>query len=521
MEDLVRLIEIAKKKGQRSIQLVNQNFRKKEISKDNQLYEGIISGEFTSDDAASVKMFESDPGNRNYRNAKSKLKQRLLNHLYFLDYDKEIYTNNQRMYYECLHILHQAKILFLEDSSEIAMRLLPHLLRVCTEYEFYELKIEGLTLQRNEYAHMGKLTPYEEAEAQINATAEILSQVRSCEQKYYTTLVNVNKSVSAQQRVIDEIPAAIKSIEETARKLNSCRLEVICYKLKLLYNQLTWEFKNNLMLCNEIEKKYLNKPNAEVEVELNKAQIALLKIYCYYNTSDVENGRAYAKEAIDLFKNGSPDWFDFMEYHFLLLMRGELYKDAGKVFRAVRTNKNYGLLEEVEKERWQIYRAFLVFVNDEKLLKWGFDLEEFLKAVPDYPKELQNYSTATLVIQFLYLLRDTNITRLKEVLAEIQKYNSEHLDKRSNYRNSIFIRLISTIPDLEYNHDAVKERGSVYFSKLKKTKIPAEIKADLEVIPYEVLWGYILKILQSNKFYVHYRFYDIHFKQIAEQQQES
>lgn len=519
MEDLVKLIEIAKKKGQRSIQLVNQNFRKKEISKDNQLYEGIISGEFTSDDVASVKMFESDPGNRNYRNAKSKLKQRLLNHLYFLDYDKEIYTNYNRMYYECLHILHQAKILFMEDASEMGMRLIPHMLRVCTEYEFYELKAEGLLLQRNEYAHMGKLTPYEETEEEIKATNNILEKVRDCEQKYYSTLVNINKSVSAQQRVIDEIPGTIKYVEEIAKKLKSRRLDVITYKLKLLYNQLTWRFKENLIICTEIEKKYLNKANQEVEVDLSKAQIALLKIYCYYNTSDTESGKAYAKEALGLFKNGSPDWFDFMEYHFLLLMKAELYKDAGKVFRNVRTNKNYGFLPELDKERWQIYRAFLVFVNDEKLLKWGFDLEEFLTKVPVYPKELNNYATATLVIQFLYLLKEANVFRLNEVLKEIQKYNSEHLDKRNNYRNSIFIRLISIIPEQEYNHDSIKERGKVYFSKLKRTKIPAEIKADLEVIPYEILWGYILKILSTNKFYIHYRFYDIHFKQMAEQQQ--
>ncbi len=518
MEDLVKLIEIAKKKGQRSIQLVNQNFRKKEISKDNQLYEGIISGEFTSDDTASVKMFESDPGNRNYRNAKSKLKQRLLNHLYFLDYDKDIYTNHHRLYYECLHILHQAKVLFMEDSSDIGMRLIPHMLRVCTEYEFYEIKIEGLQLQRNEYAHMGKLTPYEEVMEEITATTQKLDKVRECEQRYYATLVNINKSVSAQQRVIDDIPQHIKFVEDAAKKLKSRRLDVVAYKLKLLYNQLTWRFKENLAICTELEKKYLNKPNEEVEVDLNKAQVALLKIYCYYNTGDSDHGKVYARDAVALFKNGSHDWFDFMEYHFLLLMKAELYKDAGKVYRGVRTNKNYGLLEDADKERWQIYRAFLVFVNDEKLLKWGFDLDEFLAQVPSYPKDLNNYAVATLVIQFMFLLRDSNVVRLKQVLAEIQQYNSEHLDKRSNYRNSIFIRLISIITDQEFSHEQIKERGKVYFSKLKRTKIPAEIKADMEVIPYDILWGYILKILASNKFYVHYRFYDIHFKQMAEQE---
>jgi len=517
MEELVKLIEIAKKKGQRSIQLVNQNFRKKEISKDNQLYEGIITGEFLNDDDAATKMFDTDPGNRNYRNAKTKLKQRLLNHLYFLDYDKDIYTLHNKMSYECLHTLHQTKILFMEGSSEIGIRLIPQLIRATTEFEFHEIKIEALIILRNEYAHMGKLTPYLETQAEIDVVTNALKITRQCEELYFSTLVNINKSVSAQQRVIDAIPKTIKQIDEAAKQLKSNRLDVLSYKLKLLYNQLTWKFKENLTICAEIEKKYLNKHNHEVEDDLSKNQISLIKIYCYYNTGDVENGKAYATKALSLFKNGSPEWFDFMEYYFLLLMKGEMYKDAGKAFRAIRTNKNYVHLDEVDKDRWLIYRAFLVFVNDEKLLKWGFDLEEFLTKVPDYSKDMNNYAVGTLVIQFLYLLRDAEVIKLKAVLQELEKYNSEHLDKRTNYRNSIFIRLISMVTENEFSHDAIKDRGKVYFSKLKRTKIPCEIKVDLEVIPYEILWSYILKILSSNKFYVHYRFYDIHFKQMAEQ----
>lgn len=518
MEELIKLIEIAKKKGQRSIQLVNQNFRKKEISKDNQLYEGIITGDFVNDDDAATKMFDADPGNRNYRNAKTKLKQRLLNHLYFLDYDKDIYTMRERVLYESLHTLHQVKILFMEGSSDIGIRLLPQLIRSCNEYEFYEIKIEALMIMRNEYAHMGKLTPYLETQAEIDEATAALKSTRVCEELYFSTLVNINKSVSAQQRVIDAIPKTIKQIDEAAKQLKSTRLDVISYRLKLLYNQLTWKFKENLVICTEIEKKYLNKENQEVEVELSKNQISLIKIYCYYNTADIDNGKAYASKSINLFKNGSEEWFDFMEYYFLLLMKGELYKDAGKIFRAVRTNKNYMMLDETDKERWLIYRAFLVFVNDEKLLKWGFDLEEFLTKVPAYPKELSNYAIGTLVIQFLYLLRDAEVVKLQKVQTELEKYNSEHLDKRTNYRNSIFIRLISMIAENEFNHETIKERGKVYFAKLKRTKIPCEIKTDMEIIPYEILWNYILKILSSNKFYVHYRFYDIHFKQLAEQQ---
>jgi len=76
MEDILKLIEIKRQKTLRSIQLLNQNFRKKEISKDNLLYEHIIENNLRSDEEAAFEVFKADPNNRNYRNAKSKLRQK-------------------------------------------------------------------------------------------------------------------------------------------------------------------------------------------------------------------------------------------------------------------------------------------------------------------------------------------------------------------------------------------------------------------------------------------------------------
>src|SRR5690606_28062411 len=105
---------------------------------------------------------------------------------------------------------------------------------------------------------------------------------------------------------------------------------------------------------------------------------------------------------------------------------------ASDIYRKVRTNKNYNFLSEGEKDRWQIYRAFLVFFQDSKLLKWGFDLDKFLNAIPDFSKEQQGYNTATLIIQFLYLLREGKTEEVQKKVTELQQYNSLHLDKRHN-----------------------------------------------------------------------------------------
>lgn len=509
MEDILQLIDITKKKGQRSIQLVNQNFRKKEVSKDNLLYEGIIGGKFSTDEEASKEMFNADPGNRNYRNAKGKLKQKLLNHLYFLDYEKEIYTLYNKTEYECLHSLHQCKILVMEGANDLALRQLPGLIKTAKDFEFVDIVVDALTMLREQYANIGKTTPYADTNKELQDYKRFQVVVHECEEMYSSIMVCINKSISAQGRIINKIPEVINKIEEYSKKYKSTHLDVIATNLRINFNQLTWDFEENIKLCSKVEKKYLSHPNTEITVNLDKKKIAFIRLYSYFCLKDARNGGEYAEKSIKLFKNGNPDWFNFVEFYFLLMMKGENFKKAGEIFRKVRTNKNFNLLSDIDKKRWQIYRAYLLFVNDTKLLRWGFDLDDFLRNMPAYDKDLQGYNISTLTIQFLFLLRDGLVDEVKKRVEEIQKYCSTHLDKRHNYRNSIFIRMLSIVTEKEFNYEMVYEKGNTYFKKLQKAQIPGDVNEELEVINYEIIWTYILNILKTNKLYVHYRFYNI------------
>ncbi|WP_017731078.1 hypothetical protein [Nafulsella turpanensis] len=509
MEDLLKLIDITKKRGQRSIQLVNQNFRKKEISKDNLLYEGIINGKFDSDSQAAKIMFKSKPGNRNYRNAKGKLKQKLLNHLYFLDYDKSSYTLFEKCEYECLHSLHQCKILIREGANDVAIKLLPQLLKNAKQYECVDIVVEALTILRNEYARLGKATPFDETQEELSYYRSFKEAIDASETDFHQILVYINKSVSAQNRVLSKIPDTVAVLKERAEKFKSRQIDRLVFQLQSLYNELSWNFEENIRLCSSIEEKYLRKNISEIEINLSKKEVALTKLKSYYCLKDAEQGGIYAQKVIKLFKPGTGSWFRFMEIYFLLLMKGEGYKKAGDIFRKVRTNKNYSLLPESEKDKWQIYRAFLVFVNDSKLLRWGFNLEEFVAELPDFPKEQAPYNTATLIIQYIYLLKEGNIEEVRRREEALQQYNSTHLDKRHNYRNSIFIRLLSIVTEKDFNYELIEEKGKNYFNKLENAHIPSDPETDMEIIPYEKLYCYILEFLKTNKIYVHYRFYNL------------
>lgn len=509
MKEIRQLVRIIRKKGQRSIQLVNQNFRKHETSKDNLLYEGITNNKFLNDESAAREVFGTDPGNRNYRNAKGKLKNKLFNHLYFLDYDKESYTLYQKEEYEALHLLHQCQILIREGASMIAIRALPQLIKTTQSYELTTIAIEALSLLRNEYAKSGKLTPFKEVDEELKKYMKFHEAKQKCEDAYFETLVQINKSISAQNRILHRIPKVIDMIRAEAKKFNSQSLTILAAKLEITYNDIRWNFKENIKLCTELEKKFLNRPNSEITVDLNQNSVIFSKLQAFLNLKDIKGGKAYASQKIDAVKAGSKIWFRFNEYYFLLLMKGEKYDEASNLFRIVRTNKNYNTLPEAEKTRWHIYRAYLIFFNDSKILRWGFNLEEFLGTPPCYGKDYNGYNVATLAIQFLFLIKEGNIAAINTCVEEIVKYKSAHLDKRHNYRSSIFIRLLEIIIDKEFEYEQIKEKGDTYYRKLLKTPIPSDLKQDTEILPYEVVWDQILEIIKTNKVYIHYRFYNL------------
>ena len=134
-------------------------------------------------------------------------------------------------------------------------------------------------------------------------------------------------------------------------------------------------------------------------------------------------------------------------------------------------------------------------------------LNNFLSYKLNYPKDHSGYCIAVLSIRFLYFLKEGDLKGIERTLKELEQYNSSHLDKRSNYRNSVFIRMINLVPDNEFNAEIIKEKGDVYFKKLKKTRIPQEPYSDLEVYPFDKIWEEILQILENDKQYVHYKFY--------------
>src|SRR5690606_2756811 len=166
-----------------------------------------------------------------------------------------------------------------EGAYEVALKLLPGLVKTAEENECVDISVEALTMLRNEYARLGKTTLYDETIKELSKQRKFLEATQECEELYYNTMVQINKSVSAQLRVLPKIPKIIETISAKANRFKSQRLDVYSYKLQLQHNQLKGDYASNVKLCTSIEKKYLRNKHMEVTVDLDKKEIAFNKLY--------------------------------------------------------------------------------------------------------------------------------------------------------------------------------------------------------------------------------------------------
>lgn len=509
MEDILKLIEIKRQRGHRSIQLLNQNFRKNEISKDNLLYESIIENVLKTDEEAAQTVFNADLNSRNYRNAKSKLRNKLFNHLYFLDYDKKEYTHYKKYEYESYHELHQARILMIEGAIDLATKKLLYVLKLAKICEVIDIVCQALVWLKEIYAMQGKLSLYKEVELASGYYLKFQEAIRESEEFYFSELVLINKSFSAQIRALNQIPSSIEQIRKKSAEFNSTRIEILALKLELLYNKINNNFSRLDELCHQIEDWYFHRKDGEIRVDLDRNKIFLTRLEAYYNLKEYGKGLEFAEQKEKTFILGTDMWYDFYELRFIIAMHDGQFKLAAKYLRSTKTDKRFNSLHQIDRERWKIYRGYLIYFNDEKLVRWGFNFNLFLNSKLNYSREFAGYSIAVLAIRFLYFLRDNDLRSLDLTLNEIDLYNSSHLDKRSNYRNSVFIRLLNLVLENDFNYECILEKSEIYLKKLQNTPIPQDKYAELEVYPFDLLWNEVLQILKTDKHYIHYKFYHL------------
>jgi hypothetical protein len=495
MEELKELVKIVTNRGQKNFPLLN--FHERQQSKEMKLFSCISQAECPSDEAAAQFLYEASASDVRYKMVKSRLRKRLLNHLFFLDFSSKRYKVWYRDEQECLNLLHHARTLIKVDEFSAAEKILYRALNLATDLEFTNIIIDCHELLLTIFSQQGKQYHYYKHQKVLFEYRTRLVLEQEAESHYLTAKLELNKSIQARKAylpVLTEIIPRLKEIWEQGHSFNTFNYYYLLY---IWYQELSGNFNEIIHLTAESEQ--LLKEGKINQRRFDHRYNKFISVYAHLRTKSYANGLQLAQEYVEAFDNNSTNWFAFMENYLLMAIHARNYRLAIELFTEANQNPASKKLNRLARERWSLYQKYLYFINPSRQLMEDFTYQEFIASVPEYSKDKQGFNVAILILQFLYFLQKRDIESLLHRIEALRKYAGTHLRDNFSHRTRTMFRLLMLVVKEDFNPKQCRSKGKYLYDRLPSIPPPGDAFAEIEIIPYEHIWEIILNILQNEK----------------------
>ena len=484
------------------MQMSNKNFSLLDVNstqkggKEMQLFYGIRSKTYKNDETAAMDLYREKPNSPKYKSLKSRLKQKLLPHLFFLDFDKETIKESYKFEQECLNYFYFGRVLFIAGEYEAAMSFLKKSITLAKKGAYTYIIIESMELLRTIYAFNGNLKLYKQNQKQLEEYRKIHTYESEAIDLYYSNKFRVEKSVRSRKESLKTVSRGLERMHELWLLSNSYNIFELHYKLKIIYSEMVGNFKEIIKITGEIEDQYKKSliNRRRFNLRLNRH----VKIYAHLRSGDYEYGLNYAKEYLPYMNRAYTNWFAYIENYFLLAMHAKKYPLAFEIFRNATHNPNFEKVKKSVKETWSLFRAYLYFVYPDKSLLKNFNYKQFVTYVPEYSKDKLGFNVAILILQCLNYLKKNDLDALLFRVESLKKYKQRHFRDNHSLRTKLFFRLLFAAVHASMREDLLSKKINDIHEKLKDTPPPGDAYAKIEIIPYEHLWKMILDMMSKN-----------------------
>lgn len=494
MNDLRELVKIVTDRGQKNFPLLE--FKNKNPNKEIELFHLIRNGQCENDQQAAALMYKAQPNDPRIKMLKSRLRKKLLNNLFFLDFSDQSLKISHRYEQKSLTLLYQARTLMNEGESTTSAGLLRMALALAEEAEFTQIIIDCYQLLLENYSLSISSTNFYKTKNILAKYRALAALEQEAADLYYTSRLELNKSVFAKNKYLEKLKVVVQKLEDLWKKTQSANIFDFYYKLSISLHELTGNFAE-ILKTTAISEELLQKG------KINKKRFddrynKYINVYAYLRVKEYEKGLVAAASYVQVFNRSMNNWFAFMENYYLLAMHAGQYDQASKLYAEVMRNTSYKKISRTAQERWSLYGTYLYFVNpSDELLKQS-NYRKLILSVPEHSKDKQGFNVAILILQFMYFLRSQDTDALNYRIDSLKKYAGRHLTHQLSKRNLLFFKMLVLLVKEDLDYTQAKKKGEPLLQRLKNTPIPGDAYAEIEIMPYEHLWTLILKMLKEQ-----------------------
>lgn len=508
MEALRELVELITRKRVKKVELFDEQSRNKN-SNYYQLFEGIHTSKYASDEEAAQDIYQCEASAKKYLILKTRLKQKLLNTLFFLDMDSQDHLSPREVaLYDCSRSLYHAKVLLQNQTDVIALPIVEKTYKKAREHALTEIEYDCAKILTKYY---GESQNYKDFVNFKNITERLEKKLfaeNRAERFYLETQITYQKSKSHRETAQKLARNYIQIIREDLQKHKSQLLENYLLKLQTLQGQFDDDFSATLHSLNQQEQLYQSEPEIYAPDQLALLQID--KMGTFLQLKDYTQGEAYYQHLVIEELNES-HWFEMQELRLLLALHTQQYAQAAEVFKNTIEQNNFRLLDEEGKQKWTIFQAYLHYCyrylkqkNIRPLIqntKLNFKLSEFIDDRPPFSKELRGLNVASLALQVLYYLERQDTSSIADCTQALDMYRRRYPKKDEYFRSECLINMMLEMKEQDFRFYQTRKKTDKIYQELKKSPSKAKNESKfIEVFPYEFIWENILEKLKNFRY---------------------
>lgn len=502
MEALKELAYLVARDQKRSIGHIDDP--KLKGSKIRKFYDMLLADQLESDLSAATHFYGENAKKDSpaFQKLKTEVTDRLLNTLFFIDVEKPTYNKRKRAYYQCYRQWAAAKILLGKNARKAGIKLCYRILRQARKYEFTELVVDISRILRLHYGiQEGDMRKFEKYNQQFKDYEDIWFWENQAEELYAELVMRFVNHKGNKKAIHEKAKKYYAQLEEALQKYDTYALHLCGFLIKTIIFSSLHDYQKTMEICDEAVQFFEKK---KYEASLPLQVFLYQKMECLIQLKLYNEGEITVKKCAKFFEEGDFNWFKSQELYFLLSMHTGEYQQAYKVFDKAVKQRQFKSLPENVQEMWRIYESYVHYLIEANHIKPAtgdkrfnkFRLGKFLNETPIFSKDKRGMNIPILVIQILFMILQKKYDKAINRIEAIEKYCSRYLKKDDTYRSNNFIKLLLQIPVSGFHRAGVERGAKKYLQNLHA--VPLEMASqtyEIEIIPYEELWGIALHSL--------------------------
>ena len=498
MDELNKITRLLRERVRDTYSAIDLDVMEDSPNKEQELLNGIIRGEFKSDDDAALELYGTTGEDQRFRMLKSRLRRRLLNLLYFVDYRDSKTKISTQYEQESSNYIHRAKILLREGLDDIAEKLVNKGLSISKETELTEITLEGLRILRGLLSFHCQPAKFFRVINEIETYSALHIKEEKAFNLYFKHRMLVRKSVNSRKKNLGDAMKVAQHLEKLWIETGSFNIFEKYYFLNVICHESTGDFSSILDLTEKTES--MVKKGKINPLRFDERYNVFMRTYAFLRTHRYDEGIKYADHALTYFERSSSNWFAHMENYYLLAIRCRDYDLAADIVDQVFRNPNMDKLATKPTQRWKLLRAYLYHIHPTKHLNDIVNFDQFYLSLNVLSQDKQGFNVALMILEFLHYLRKGEKEKLLDKVERLEKYIYRHLnDGDVTQRDKLFFKLLLIMIDSDFDAEIANKKGGKLLKKLRQLSEPGDAYADLEVVPYEDLWEHVIGVEKQNK----------------------